>query len=67
MNPKPDEISTAEAAKIAGISPATLRRYSSDAGGRGPYAPRQVRVGFYSRKQIKHWLANRPGRGARGR
>jgi len=66
MNTKTDEITTAEAAEIAGITPATLRRYSSAAGGRGPYAPRPVRVGTYSRRQIKHWLANRPGRGARG-
>jgi hypothetical protein len=64
MNTKTDEISTAEAARSRAsrrnASPLQLRRGRS-----WSLRPRPVRVGMYSRRQIKHWLANRPQRRTR--
>lgn len=53
-------VTTAEAAQLAGIAPATLRSYSS----RG-LAPKPVRLGIYSRAAVEKWLRDRPGQGKR--
>lgn len=57
-----DLITTAEAARMAGIKRSTFSSYVRDG-----YAPRPVRdgVGLYSRAEVEEWLNNRPGQGYR--
>lgn len=53
-------ITTAEAARRAGIAPSTLRKYSSTG-----HAPKTVIKGYYDPKEIDKWMDRRPGRGFR--
>lgn len=53
-------ITTAEAAKRAGITTGTLRKYSSTG-----LAPKTVIKGYYDPKEIDRWMNRRPGRGFR--
>ncbi len=56
-------LTTAQAAALAGIKPDTLRHYAA----RG-LAPTPHRFGtslMWSEAEIRRWLKNRPGRGAR--
>lgn len=59
-----DWIDTAEAARLAGVKPDTLRHYA-----RSGHAPRPTKVGrslMWSQQAIRAWVkGGRPGQGAR--
>jgi len=63
---KVSDLTTSEAAALAGIKPRTWSAYVA----RGQAPPPVARIGntpVWDRSHVEHWLANRPGQGSRRR
>ncbi len=60
-----DQLTTADAAALVGVDPATWRKYVSD--GRAPQPDGRLgRTPWWTRSTIDAWLAARPGQGKGG-
>lgn len=61
---KASDLTTAQAAALAGIKPRTWSSYVA----RGQAPPPIARIGstpVWDREQVEHWLRNRPGQGVK--
>jgi hypothetical protein len=59
-----DQLTSQEAAALAGIAPSTWRDYVAE-GLAPPPAGKLGGVNWWHRETVEHWLRNRPGRGYR--
>ncbi|HLL69112.1 MAG TPA: hypothetical protein VK453_25855 [Micromonosporaceae bacterium] len=63
--PKKDRLTTAEAAKLAGVQPVTWRGYVHRQHAPPPDGHLDARTPYWYRGTVETWITHRPGRGAR--